>query len=160
MKCALQPWMKTITAMHPPMSSSRYLKSSDLARVQLRSFKRAGIHRLRILKSDKTWSTISVDEIRQTRRNADALRSPGHPRKRGVFGSHMSRLRSTRFQGKKSSQTTQVRCPDRARIPEFWSVIRDLNPGSSTHSVLDPGPGQVREPCSGPSRMTTKANIG
>ena len=43
--------------------------------------------------------------------------------------------------------------PVRAQIPESGSVIRDRNQGSSTHCVLDPSPGPVRDPCPGPGRV-------
>ena len=41
-------------------------------------------------------------------------------------------------------------------------VTRDPNPGSSTHCVLDPGPGPARDPSSGPGRVTddNQANLG
>ena len=44
---------EAIFKMSPPMPSTNYLKSVDWTRVQLRSFRRAGIHRLRILKTNK-----------------------------------------------------------------------------------------------------------
>ena len=53
MKNALIPRMLAIAKMSPPMPSTSYLKSVDWTRVQLRSFRRAGIHRLRILKTNK-----------------------------------------------------------------------------------------------------------
>ena len=53
MQKALIPRMEAISRMSPPMPSTNYLKSVDWTRVQLRSFRRAGIHRLRILKTNK-----------------------------------------------------------------------------------------------------------
>ena len=44
--------------------------------------------------------------------------------------------------------------PARCRIPEPGPVTRDPKPGSSTHCVLDPGPGPARDPSSGPGRVT------
>ena len=49
MKYSIVPMMKEIANMSPPMPSTAYLKSVDWTRVQLRSFRRAGIHRLRQL---------------------------------------------------------------------------------------------------------------
>ena len=53
MQKALIPRMEAISRMSPPMPSTNYLKSVDWTRIQLRSFRRAGIHRLRILKTNK-----------------------------------------------------------------------------------------------------------
>ena len=53
MNTALIPRMRAIAGMSPPMPSTNYLKSVDWTHIQLRSFRRAGIHRLRILKTDK-----------------------------------------------------------------------------------------------------------
>ena len=53
MKDTLLPWMRAIAAQSPPMPSTNYLKSVDWTNVQLRSFRRAGIHRMRLLKVDK-----------------------------------------------------------------------------------------------------------
>ena len=53
MHTALIPRMRVIAGMSPPMPSTNYLKSVDWTHIQLRSFRRAGIHRLRILKTDK-----------------------------------------------------------------------------------------------------------
>ena len=43
----LRPMMKKIAAMEQPMASTSYLQSVDWTRIQVRSFRRSGIHRLR-----------------------------------------------------------------------------------------------------------------
>ena len=53
MKDTLLPWMRAIAAQSPPMPSTNYLKSVDWTILQLRSFRRTGIHRMRLLKVDK-----------------------------------------------------------------------------------------------------------
>ena len=43
----LRPLMQSIAALEQPMASTSYLQSVDWTRIQVRSFRRSGIHRLR-----------------------------------------------------------------------------------------------------------------
>ena len=70
MNTALIPRMRAIAGMSPPMPSTSYLKSVDWTRIQLRSFGRAGINRLRILTTNKDvinyfdrWKTDKKEEM-------------------------------------------------------------------------------------------------